>query len=214
MIKKIIIVFLALFLVCACNDTKDKVKSNNVKEIKSGNLDGYYFEETDEITDRIKIQMNDGGIMLVVLSNKNTPITINNFKKLVSEHFYDGIIFHRVIKDFMIQAGDPTGTGNGGSGQSIKGEFKSNGVENNLSHTRGVISMARTNNDYNSASSQFFIVHKDSTYLDGDYASFGKVFAGFKTLDKIAQVKTKKDRPVSDQIIKSIRFINVKTTEE
>ena len=135
---------------------------------------------------------------------------IKNFKKLVSEKFYDGLIFHRVIEDFMIQGGDPTGTGYGDNSiPTIKGEFAYNGVANDMKHVRGVISMARSNNP-NSASSQFFIVHQDSSHLDGQYAAFGKVFAGFDTLDKIATVKTDgNDRPLTEQKIKSIKFITV-----
>lgn len=179
-------------------------------EIVEGTLEGYTFKVTDKETDRVKIEMEDGSIILAVLSNSDTPITIKNFKKLVSKGFYDGIIFHRVIKDFMIQGGDPTGTGYEGSGENIKGEFKNNGVSNNLSHTRGVLSMARGGYDMDSASSQFFIVHKDSTYLDGDYASFGKVFAGMDTVDKIAAVETDSyDKPLTEQKIKTIKFITV-----
>lgn len=148
--------------------------------------------------------------MLVVLSNSQTPITIENFKNHVQKGTYDGLIFHRVIEDFMIQGGDPTGTGYGDDSiPTIKGEFSSNGVKNDLSHTRGVISMARSS-EPNSASTQFFIVHADSTYLDGDYAAFGKLFAGFDTLDKIASVSTdNNDRPTTEQKIKSIKFITV-----
>lgn len=182
-------------------------------EIIKGTLEGYTFTETEDKTDRVKIQMENGDTILIVLSNKDTPITIANFKELVSEKFYDGLIFHRVIKDFMIQGGDPEGTGMGGSAKTIKGEFSLNGVTNSLSHTKGVISMARSS-EYNSASSQFFICHADATYLDGSYAAFGKVFAGFDIVDKIANVETSQmpatqDRPLVEQKIKSIRFITV-----
>lgn len=182
-------------------------------EITKGTLEGYTFTETEDKTDRVKIQMENGDTILIVLSNKDTPITIANFKELVSEKFYDGLIFHRVIKDFMIQGGDPEGTGTGGSAKTIKGEFSLNGVTNSLSHTKGVISMARSS-EYNSASSQFFICHADATYLDGSYAAFGKVFAGFDIVDKIANVETSQmpatqDRPLVEQKIKSIRFITV-----
>lgn len=199
------------------NDKKEEEKV--VEEINEGTIEGYKFKVTDEVTDRIKIQMNNGDIILAVLSNKDAPITIENFKKLVSEHYYDGLIFHRVINNFMIQTGDPTGTGSGGSENNIKGEFSKNGVKNSLSHTRGVLSMARrggnpeTEETMNSASSQFFIVHQDSTYLDGNYASFGKVFAGLDVVDKIAGVKVDSyDKPLEDQKIKSIRFITVEKT--
>ena len=213
-IKKIIILLLMILTVSACgkvNDTEVKKEEEKIvnEDIKTGVIDGYKFTQVEEETDRVKIQMSNGDIILMVLSNKDTPITIKNFKKLVSEKFYDGLIFHRVIEDFMIQGGDPTGTGMGGSDEEIKGEFQSNGVKNSLSHTRGVVSMARSN-DPDSASSQFFICHADSTYLDGSYAAFGKVFAGMDTVDKIATVETDyNDKPITEQKIHSIRFVTV-----
>ena len=217
-LKKILLVLLIAFTLTACGgnteDTNKKEEEKIVKEdIKTGTVDGYTFTQTEEVTDRVKIQMENGDIMLVVLSNEATPITIKNFKKLVSEKFYDGLIFHRVIADFMIQGGDPTGTGFHGSDEEIKGEFSSNGVKNTLSHTRGVVSMARSN-DPDSASSQFFIVHQDSTYLDGNYAAFGKVFAGLDVVDKIAATPTDyNDKPLTDQKIQSIRFVTVEKAE-
>lgn len=133
------------------------------------------------------------------------PKTVENFLKLVDEKFYDGLIFHRVIKGFMIQGGDPTGTGMGGSKDTIVGEFRANGFQNDLAHTRGVLSMARTNMP-NSASSQFFIMHQDAPHLDGQYAAFGKVIEGMEAVDKIASVKTNwQDKPLKDQRIKTIR---------
>lgn len=216
-IKKILLIILMALTLAACADKDNETKDNKKEEekivtedIKTGVVDGYKFTQVEEETDRVKIQMTNGDIMLVVLSNKDTPITIKNFKKLVSDKFYDGLIFHRVIEDFMIQGGDPTGTGFGDdTTPTIKGEFTINGVDNDLSHTRGVISMARAN-DPDSASSQFFIVHKDSTYLDGSYASFGKVFAGLDVVDKIASVDTDyNDRPTTEQKIHSIRFVTV-----
>ena len=216
-IKKILLIILMALTLAACADKDNETKDNKKEEekivtedIKTGVVDGYKFTQVEEETDRVKIQMTNGDIMLVVLSNKDTPITIKNFKKLVSDKFYDGLIFHRVVEDFMIQGGDPTGTGFGDdTTPTIKGEFTINGVDNDLSHTRGVISMARAN-DPDSASSQFFIVHKDSTYLDGSYASFGKVFAGLDVVDKIASVDTDyNDRPTTEQKIHSIRFVTV-----
>lgn len=216
-LRKILLIILMALTLAACtgkdNETKDNKKEEEkivTEDIKTGVVDGYKFTQVEEETDRVKIQMTNGDIMLVVLSNKDTPITIKNFKKLVSDKFYDGLIFHRVIEDFMIQGGDPTGTGFGDdTTPTIKGEFTINGVDNDLSHTRGVISMARAN-DPDSASSQFFIVHKDSTYLDGSYASFGKVFAGLDVVDKIASVDTDyNDRPTTEQKIHSIRFVTV-----
>lgn len=215
----VLLMIMALLCITACDSNESKKEESEEKvvteEILEGIVDDYKFTVTDEVTDRVRIQMNNGDIMLVVLSNSDTPITIANFKKLVSEGFYDGLIFHRIIEDFMIQGGDPTGTGYGDdSVATIKGEFESNGVKNNLSHTRGVISMARGGYDMDSASSQFFIVHKDSTYLDGDYAAFGKVFAGLDVVDKIATVETdSNDRPLKEQKIKSIKFITVEKAE-
>ena len=155
----------------------------------------------------VQIEMENGGIIKLELYPEIAPITVENFTKLVSEGFYDGLIFHRVIKDFMIQGGDPEGTGMGGSKDKIKGEFAVNGVKNDLSHERGVISMARSQN-YNSASSQFFICHADSKFLDGQYAAFGRVVEGIEVIDEIANVPTNKsDRPKEDVVIKSITLI-------
>ncbi|MBQ3384859.1 MAG: peptidylprolyl isomerase [Erysipelotrichaceae bacterium] len=152
----------------------------------------------------VVIEMNDGGIMKLELDEANAPITVANFLKLVNEHFYDGLIFHRVIKNFMIQGGDPTGTGMGGSKENIKGEFTSNGVNNQLKHTRGTISMARAMHP-DSASSQFFICHVDTPHLDGSYAAFGHLVEGYDVLDKIASVRTDfRDKPLDPQIIKTI----------
>ena len=134
----------------------------------------------------IEISIKDYGIIKAELDADKAPITVTNFINLVNDKFYDGLTFHRIISDFMIQGGDPLGNGTGGSKETIKGEFKSNGVNNNLSHTRGAISMARSQ-DPDSASSQFFIVHKDSTYLDGDYAVFGYVTDGMEVVDKICE---------------------------
>ena len=162
--------------------------------------------ETGE-TIMVQIEMDNGGIIKLELYPDIAPITVANFEKLVKEGFYDGLIFHRVIKNFMIQGGDPTGTGMGGSSENIKGEFASNGVKNSLSHTRGVISMARSQNK-NSASSQFFICHADAKYLDGDYAAFGKVIEGMDVVDEIAGVKTNfSDKPLVDVVMKSITII-------
>jgi len=150
------------------------------------------------------ITMNDLSTMTLELHPSIAPITVENFTKLAKSGFYDGLVFHRVIRNFMIQGGDPEGTGMGGPGHHIKGEFIANGVNNTIKHTRGVISMARSN-DYNSAGSQFFIMHKDSVHLDGQYAAFGKVIEGIETVDAIAQQKTDySDRPVVEQKIKTI----------
>lgn len=150
------------------------------------------------------IEMENGKKMTLELYPEYAPISVQNFVDLASQGFYDGLIFHRVIKGFMIQGGDPEGTGMGGPGYSITGEFSSNGINNPLKHTRGVISMARSAMP-NSAGSQFFIMHKDAPHLDGQYAAFGKMTDGFDTLDEIAKAKTDyADRPVKEQRIKSI----------
>lgn len=155
----------------------------------------------------VRIEMENGGTIDIELYEDKAPITAGNFKKLVSEGFYDGLIFHRVIAGFMIQGGDPTGTGCGGSGNNIKGEFLANGVENDISHVRGVISMARSQS-FNSASSQFFIMHADGKFLDGQYAAFGKVVSGMETVDEIAGVKTNfSDRPLVDMRMKKVSLI-------
>lgn len=157
---------------------------------------------------KIRITMKDGGVIDVELDEKAAPITVENFLKLVADEFYDGTIFHRVIPGFMIQGGDPEGTGMGGPGWNIKGEFAANGWDNPISHDRGVISMARAQ-DPNSAGSQFFIMHQKATYLDGQYAAFGRVISGMDVVDKIAGVKTSRwdDRPREDQVMESIRVI-------
>ena len=155
----------------------------------------------------VEITMRDGGVIKLELYPDIAPITVENFTKLAGEGFYDGLIFHRVINGFMIQGGDPEGTGFGGADTNIKGEFAVNGVANNISHVRGVISMARSRS-YNSASSQFFIVHKDATYLDGQYAAFGRVVEGMDVVDAIAEVPTNgNDRPLTAQVIETIRVI-------
>ncbi|MDD5880821.1 MAG: peptidylprolyl isomerase [Stecheria intestinalis] len=152
----------------------------------------------------IVIEMENGHTIKIELDEKNAPITAANFRKLVEEHFYDGLIFHRVISGFMIQGGDPTGTGAGGSEEEIPGEFASNGYPNPIKHVRGTISMARTM-DPNSASSQFFIMHQDAPYLDGQYAAFGHVVEGMETVDEIAETDTDaSDRPKKTQRMKRV----------
>lgn len=143
--------------------------------------------EKEYMSGKVNVLMTikDYGEIKLELDADTAPITVSNFVELVNSKFYDGLTFHRIIEGFMIQGGDPDGNGTGGSSKNIKGEFSSNGVENNISHLRGVISMARSS-DPDSASSQFFIVHQDSTYLDGQYAAFGKVLSGMDVVDKIA----------------------------
>ena len=149
----------------------------------------------------IKLEIPGYGDITLELDYDNAPISSKNFEDLVKKGFYDGLTFHRVIKGFMIQGGCPHGTGTGGPGYTIKGEFKANGVDNPIKHTRGTLSMARAS-DPNSAGSQFFIMHKDAPYLDGSYAAFGHVVDGIEVVDKIASTRTgANDRPLERVII-------------
>ena len=152
----------------------------------------------------VTIKMADGGIIEAELYPDKAPNTVNNFISLVKKGFYDGLIFHRVIEGFMIQGGDPEGTGMGGPGYGIKGEFARNRFDNDLRHTAGVLSMARAM-DPNSAGSQFFIMHMDAPHLDGQYAAFGKVTRGMDVVNKIAQTATDPmDRPREDQVMEKV----------
>lgn len=152
----------------------------------------------------VVIEMENGKRIKIELYPEHAPITVANFEKLVKEGFYDGLIFHRVINGFMIQGGCPEGTGMGGPKERIKGEFLANGVPNNLKHTRGVISMARSQM-HDSAGSQFFIMHKDAPHLDGQYAAFGKVIEGMDVVDEIAETEVNyMDRPLVDQVMKKV----------
>ena len=152
----------------------------------------------------VTITMEDGGVIKAELYPEIAPNTVNNFISLINRKFYDGVIFHRVIPGFMIQGGDPDGVGTGGPGYSIKGEFSSNGFKNDLKHTTGVLSMARSMNP-DSAGSQFFIMHEDAPHLDGQYASFGKVIEGQDVVDRIATTRTGwADKPVVPQVMKSV----------
>lgn len=167
----------------------------------------------DQDPQKVKITMNDGGVMILELYPKYAPETVKNFISLTEKKFYDGLTFHRIVKDFMIQGGDPDGTGMGGSEQTIKGEFSNNGfTQNTLSHTRGVISMARST-DNDSASSQFFICTADASGLDGDYAAFGKLIEGENELDKLANTPVHDNgqgevsAPDEKVIIKSIEVV-------
>lgn len=152
----------------------------------------------------VTIEMENGKKIKIELYPEIAPITCENFEKLVKDGFYDGLTFHRVISGFMIQGGCPLGNGTGGSGKNIKGEFSSNGVKNDLKHTRGVISMARSMMP-DSAGSQFFIMHEDAPHLDGQYASFGKVVEGMEVVDEIAEVATDySDKPLEPQVMKKV----------
>ena len=152
----------------------------------------------------VTFTMENGDVFKAELYPEIAPNTVNNFISLIGRNFYDGLIFRRVIRGFMIQGGDPEGSGMGGPGYSIKGEFSQNGVENDLKHEEGVLSMARSMNP-DSAGSQFFVMHKHSPHLDGSYAAFGKVIEGMEAVNRIAETRTDySDRPLEDQIIKSV----------
>ncbi len=152
----------------------------------------------------VTFTMANGDVIRAELYPETAPASVNNFISLINRHFYNGLIFHRVIKGFMIQGGDPEGTGMGGPGYSIKGEFRQNGFDNDLKHTAGVLSMARSMHP-DSAGSQFFIMHKTSPHLDGAYAAFGKVIEGMDVVDRIAQTPTDyEDRPLEDQVMQTV----------
>ena len=152
----------------------------------------------------VTFTMENGDVFKAELYPEIAPNTVNNFISLIGRNFYDGLIFHRVIRGFMIQGGDPEGSGMGGPGYSIKGEFSQNGVENDIKHEEGVLSMARSMNP-DSAGSQFFVMHKHSPHLDGSYAAFGKVLEGLEAVNRIAETRTDySDRPLEDQVIKSV----------
>ena len=211
MLKKVLCIVLALLLatlpLTACE--KDEAPDESEAETDT-NLEK--VELVEQKTNVVAIQVQGYGSIIARLRPDVAPITVENFQNLVAEGFYDGLIFHRVIKDFMIQGGDPDGNGTGGSGKNIKGEFASNGVNNTLKHERGTLSMARSNAP-NSASSQFFICHQTRgvAHLDGEYAAFGTVLYGMEVVDAIAEVKTgANDKPLTDVVIQSIRFATLK----
>lgn len=178
-------IILALFVVTGCQKQEETPKKSEQKKTEAS-------EELLSGTHHAEIQVKDYGTITVELDADTAPITVTNFVNLAKDGFYDNLTFHRIMDGFMIQGGDPNGDGTGGADQTIKGEFSNNGVENEISHTRGIISMARAQ-DPDSASSQFFIVQEDSDYLDGNYAAFGHVTSGMEIVDQIC-----KDVPVED----------------
>ena len=178
-------IILALFVVTGCQKQEETPKKSEQKKTEAS-------EELLSGTHHAEIQVKDYGTITVELDADTAPITVTNFVNLAKDGFYDNLTFHRIMDGFMIQGGDPNGDGTGGADQTIKGEFSSNGVENEISHTRGAISMARAQ-DPDSASSQFFIVQEDSDYLDGNYAAFGHVTSGMEIVDQIC-----KDVPAED----------------
>lgn len=193
--KKLFVLMLSLFLLAGCSKVTSK-KSD--KKLLKGFIN-------------VEMSVKDYGKINLKLNADVAPITVTNFVNLVNEGFYNNLTFHRIIKDFMIQGGDPLHNGTGGSKNKIKGEFKDNGVNNNISHKKGVISMARSS-DYDSASSQFFIVTKDSTFLDGEYAAFGVVTSGLDVVLKISDVKAIDDNGTveykNQPVIEYIKVVN------
>ncbi|MCQ2528466.1 MAG: peptidylprolyl isomerase [Saccharofermentans sp.] len=212
---------MGFMMVTACNDSKDEKQSKKDRKKET-------VEETTDVAisaatvspetkganiHHVEIEVEGYGVIALTLDGDTAPITVQNFIDLAESGFYDGLTFHRIIDGFMIQGGDPEGTGFGGSDKNIVGEYAANGYENNISHVRGVISMARNGYDYNSASSQFFIVQTDSQFLDGQYAAFGYVTSGIEIVDQICV-----DTPVQDNngsvlpgdqpVIKTIRVID------
>lgn len=220
--KKLFAYFMALIacltLFAGCNITGAELTENTAKDeatepaaATEAAMSATEFstegEETPMETIQAIITMESGDTITLELYPSIAPITVENFVNLCEEGFYDGLTFHRIIAGFMIQGGDPRGNGTGGPGYQIKGEFRANGVENDLEHTRGVISMARSQ-AYDSAGSQFFIMHEDAPHLDGQYAAFGKVTEGIETVDAIAAVETDYyDAPLSPVVIESIKIV-------
>lgn len=215
----IVLVIVSLFVLAACEEKEVDAPSVSLIETVDSEpktegsmtqmtfLPAQGFAKADKKTNFVQIVMDSGNAIVIELRPDQAPITVANFQKLVGEEFYDGLIFHRIIRGFMIQGGDPEGTGMGGSKEAIKGEFSANGVDNTLPHKRGVISMARTR-DPNSASSQFFICDADSPHLDGSYAAFGSVVFGLDEVDRIAALKVDmNDRPLNPPVMVSVFFV-------
>ena len=200
----------AFCLLAACSSTNDEMSENETKEASSSVSDIAAKYESNGHPIAV-IEMQDGGVIVLELYEDIAPNTVNNFISLANKGYYDGLIFHRVIENFMIQGGDPLGSGMGGPGYSIPGEFTNNGVNNTISHSRGTISMGRRGSQFNdylyydTAGSQFFICHVDYPSLDGNYASFGRVLEGMEVVDAIAQTETDADdKPLEDQVMKRV----------
>lgn len=190
-VKGLALISTIAMVLCGCGQSEGAVttaKDDNTSTTQVSNNSQGSETNTELLSGKhhVNIIIKDKGAISVELDADAAPITVTNFVNLAKEGFYDGVVFHRIIEDFMMQGGDPTGTGSGGSGTTIKGEFAANGVENKLSHTRGAISMARSKKN-DSASSQFFIVHEDSPHLDGQYACFGYVTEGMDIVDDICE---------------------------
>jgi len=198
----LLLIILGISLLAACNN--EQVEESTEPQEQTDTEEPTTFEGENEEAPIVTMEMENDQKVIIELYPQVAPNTVDNFISLVQDGFYDGLIFHRVIPGFMIQGGDPEGTGSGGPGYSIKGEFESNDFSNELEHNRGVLSMARSQSP-DSAGSQFFIIHEDSPHLDGDYAGFGQVIEGMDVIDDIAEVPTNnQDRPEKEQKIKSM----------
>lgn len=207
-----VVLSMALLAGCGERQSPESTETEGTEaKTESQSEEGSEKEQAEAEKPEIEIQIKDYGKILVELEPEDAPETVENFLNLTEEGFYDGLTFHRIIDGFMIQGGDPLGNGTGGSDKTIKGEFSNNGVDNPLSHTRGAVSMARSQ-DMDSASSQFFIVHQDSTYLDGDYAVFGYVTEGMEIVDQICEDVQVEDgngtvSPENQPVIESVKVI-------
>lgn len=198
----LLLIILGISLLAACNN--EQVEESAEPQEQTETEEPTTFEGENEEAPIVTMEMENNQEVIIELYPQVAPNTVDNFISLVQNGFYDGLIFHRVIPGFMIQGGDPEGTGSGGPGYSIKGEFESNDYSNELEHNRGVLSMARSQSP-DSAGSQFFIIHEDSPHLDGDYAGFGQVIEGMDVIDDIAEVPTNnQDCPDEEQKIKSM----------
>lgn len=207
--KKFLVIIACLTLIAGCAPEKEVEPTEDVQPTEAAVHKDAAENSTEGIEEIVQavIKMESGDTIKLELYPDIAPITVENFKKLCNEGFYDGLTFHRIISGFMIQGGCPRGNGTGGPGYQIKGEFLANGVVNNLKHTRGVISMARSQ-AYDSAGSQFFIMHEEAPWLDGQYAAFGKVTEGMDVVDKIASVDTDyNDAPLEKVVIESITIV-------
>ena len=229
------LLFMLSLCLSACNNPEEKAPvPPKMEDLDFSDVSLDEMEASDQITEYVKFEIKDYGTVIIRLFSKVAPITVANFQQLVSDGFYDGLIFHRVIEGFMIQGGDPLGNGTGGADEDIKGEFALNNFENNLEHIRGVISMARGGHPYeaylpyytyeemglsfedfepfyNSASSQFYIVHQTSPHLNGNYAGFGYFVYGMDVVDAIAEVETNSsDKPLTDVVIENATFMKKK----
>lgn len=200
--RNIIFVIVCVLVLIAILGINNLVNIKNKERERANLLSGKHY---------VEMKVKEYGTIVLELDADTAPITVTNFINLINDGFYDGLTFHRIIDGFMVQGGDPLGTGMGGSSKTIKGEFKANGVENDISHVRGVISMARSSNSYDSASSQFFIMHDDNTGLDGLYAAFGKVISGIGVVDELVKVKVEDDNGTvlskNQPVIESVRVI-------